>query len=404
MTTHRDPSAERFFRFQSAPCLEVDFDGGIVCANPAFCQVAGRSEDELQAAGLVALFAPDARAEASAALVRGTTRDVVSFDLPLVRPDSELRWLEWRGVSFAEHRLFRIVAHDVTALWRAEAEARERERFLGTLLGNLQGMVYRCRNDERYSMEFVSAGCELICGYKAEEMAGEGAIISVADLVHPEDAARVWGEIQAAIAARLPYGLKYRFYPRSGELRWVEERGRGVFDASGALIALEGFVTDVTARVAAKQEVEEKLRVIAEQKEQIQHLSLPIIEVWDGVITLPVVGVLDDQRAERIMQGLLDTVVRTQSQHVIIDLTAVEDVDGAVAEHIVRILRAVQLLGAEGALSGIQPKVAQALVSLSADLGGARTWPDLRAALRACMRVPARKAAARPRGRSEGNA
>ena len=399
MTTHRDPSAERFFRFQSAPCLEVDFDGGLVCANPAFCQVAGRSEDELQAAGLVALFAPDARAEVSAELARGTTRDVVSFDLPLVRPDGEMRWLEWRGVSFAEHRLFRIVAHDVTALWRAEAEARERERFLGTLLGNLQGMVYRCRNDEQYTMEFVSAGSELVCGYKADELIGEGAVVAIVDLIHPEDTTRVWGEIQAAVAARTPYSLKYRIFPRSSELRWVEEQGRGVFDASGALVALEGFIMDVTARVMAKQEVAEKLRVIAEQKEQIQHLSLPILEVWDGVITLPVVGMLDHQRAERIMQGLLDTVVRTQSQHVIIDLTAVEEVDGAVAEHIVRILRAVQLLGAEGALSGIPSKVAQALVSLSADLGGARTWPDLRAALRACMRVQAR-----PRGRPEGNA
>jgi len=399
MTTHRDPSAERFFRFQSAPCLEVDFDGGLVCANPAFCQVAGRSEDELQAAGLVALFAPDARAEVSAELARGTTRDVVSFDLPLVRPDGEMRWLEWRGVSFAEHRLFRIVAHDVTALWRAEAEARERERFLGTLLGNLQGMVYRCRNDEQYTMEFVSAGSELVCGYKADELIGEGAVVAIVDLIHPEDTTLVWGEIQAAVAARTPYSLKYRIFPRSSELRWVEEQGRGVFDASGALVALEGFIMDVTARVMAKQEVAEKLRVIAEQKEQIQHLSLPILEVWDGVITLPVVGMLDHQRAERIMQGLLDTVVRTQSQHVIIDLTAVEEVDGAVAEHIVRILRAVQLLGAEGALSGIPSKVAQALVSLSADLGGARTWPDLRAALRACMRVQAR-----PRGRPEGNA
>ncbi|MDC3954888.1 PAS domain-containing protein [Polyangium jinanense] len=391
---HRDPSAERFFRFQSAPCLEVDFDGAIGAANPAFCQVAGRSEDELQAAGLVALFAPDARAEVSAALARGAAREVVTFDLPLVRPEGELRWLEWRGVTFPEHRVFRIVAHDVTALWRAEAEARERERFLGTLLGNLPGMAYRCRNDSHWSMEFVSAGCEAVCGYGVDEML-ENAKVSWGDLIHPEDRGGVWRDVQAAIDARAPYHLKYRIRTKSGEARWVEEQGRGVFDTSGVFLALEGFITDVTVRMLAKQELEAKLRVIAEQKEQIQHLSLPIIEVWDGVITLPVVGKLDDQRAERIMQGLLDTVVRTQSQHVIIDLTAVEEVDGAVAEHIVRILRAVQLLGAEGALSGMQPKVAQALVSLSADLGGARTWPDLRAALRASMRVPARAVGAK---------
>ncbi|MRG95360.1 PAS domain-containing protein [Polyangium spumosum] len=396
MTTNRDPLADRFFRFQSAPCLDVDFDGAILSANGAFCQAVGRGEDELRAAGLAVLFAPEARAEALAALARGATEDVLSFALPITRPEGELRWLEWRGVSFPEERLFRVVAHDVTALWRAEAEARERERFLGTLLGNLPGMVYRCRNDARWTMEFTSAGCELITGYTVDEMLAENAV-SVADLVHAEDSARVWSEMEAALDARAPYKLKYRFIQKSGEVRWMEEHGRGVYDASGAIVALEGFVTDVTARMVAVQELEEKLRVIEEQKEQIQHLSLPIIEVWDGVLTLPVVGVLDDQRAERIMQGLLEAVVRTQSQHVIIDLTAVEEVDAAAAEHLVRILRAVQLLGAHGALSGMQPRVAQILVALSADLGGARTWPDLRAALRASMRVPAARPGARPR-------
>jgi len=392
---HRDAAADRFFRFQSAPCLEVDFDGGLLCANPAFCRVAGRSEDELQAAGLAALFAPEARAEVLSALARGATRDVVSFDLPLERPDGERRWLEWRGVSFPDPRIFRIVAHDVTALWRAEAEARERERFLGTLLGNLPGMAYRCRNDPQWPIEFVSAGCEALLGFRVDELLDHS--VSLAALLHPDDATRVWDEVQAALAARTRYLLTYRIHTKSGEERWLEEHGRGVYDASGELVALEGFATDVTARMRAKLELHEKLRVIEEQKEQIQHLSLPIIEVWDGVLTLPVVGVVDDQRAACIMEGLLDAVVRTQSQRVIIDLTAVDEVDGAAAEHLARILRAVRLLGAEGALSGMQPKVAQMLVSLAADLGGARTWPDLRAALRESLRVAPARPGPRPR-------
>ncbi len=382
---HRDSNAERFFLLQPAPCIEVGFDGAILSANPAFCQVAGRSEDELKAAGLLALFAPASRAEVAAALARGAERDVLGFESPLVRPEGELRWIEWRGVSFPEGRCFRVVAHEVTALWRAEAEARERERFLATLLGNLPGMVYRCRNDPQWTLEFVSAGCEALCGYTVEALLGN-AEITFGDIIHPDDAARVWDEVQAAIAARVPYKVLFRLRAKSGEERWIEDQGRAVLDAAGALLALEGIHVDVTARVLAELSVEEKLRVIAEQKEQIQHLSLPIMEVWDGVLTLPVVGVLDDQRADRIMQGLLDAVVRTQSQYVIVDLTAVEEVDGAVAEHLVRILRAVKLLGAEGALSGIQPKVAQTLVSLAADLGGARTWPDLRAALVFCLR------------------
>lgn len=380
---------DRYFLLQPAPCIGVDFDGRIVRANPAFCDVAGRAEEELRALGLFALVPPERREEVEQAIARAAEQDVVSFDIPIGRPDGAFRWLEFRGVSEPLRRVVRFIAHDATSLRRAESEARERERFLETLLSNLPGMVYRCRNDPQWTLDFVSGGCEAVSGYGVDDLLFNKTT-SFGELMHSDDAPKVWDIVQDAIAKKAPFTAQYRISTKSGEEKWCYEQGRGVYSSEGELLALEGFIADVTERVRVEEELRDKLALIEAQREQIADLSLPIIEVWDGVLTLPVVGALDDARAARIMQGLLEAVVRTQSEHVIVDLTAVETVDAAVAEHLVAILRAVGLLGARGVLSGIRPAVAQALVGLSADLGGVPTLPDLRAALRSCLRAAAK--------------
>lgn len=393
-------ASQRFFLLQTTPGLRFASDGRILSANATFCRAAGRSAEELAGANVLDLIYEKDRAAAQAALARSATQETVMFEARLVRPDGDVRWLEWHSVVFHENvAVLRCVAVDLTRLRQAEAQTRERERFLDTLLANLPGMAYRCRNDGRWSAEFVSRACEALTGYSVEDLI-DGRVY-LPNLVHPDDMPGVWAIVQPALDRREPYNIQYRLLRRSGEVLWVHEQGRGVFSADGELLALEGFVTDVTARVRAEEELRDKLRLIEEQREQIRHLSLPIIEVWDGVLTLPVVGVLDDARASRIMEGLLDAVVRTQSRHVIVDLTAVEAIDAAVAEHLVRMIRAVELLGARGVLAGMQPAVAQMLVSLQVDLGGIPALADLRGALLDCLRL---ERAAAPRGQGRGKA
>jgi len=388
MDETREPqaNAERLFQRQPVPCVDLDLEGKLVRANPAFCRVAGRAESELVGISIFDFASLERRASMKAAFAQFLDRESVSFEGPLLRADGDERWLEWRGVACPEEQLVRFVAYDATSLWRAERDARERERFMETLLANLPGTVYRCKNDPKWTIEFISAGCEPLTGYSVDDLLENKRMSFTEMMSTPGDAEYVWASVQAAIAVRGQFSMKYRIRTKAGEEKWVHEQGRGVFSPEGDLLALEGFITDITAQVSAEAELEEKIRVIEEQQAQIQDLSLPIIEIWDSVLTLPVVGALDDARATRIMEGLLDAVVRTQSTHVIVDLTAVASVDATVAEHLVRILRAVSLLGSRGILSGIQPAVAQAFVELAADLGGVPTMPDLRAALRSCMR------------------
>ncbi|MCK9279589.1 MAG: PAS domain-containing sensor histidine kinase [Melioribacteraceae bacterium] len=128
---------------------------------------------------------------------------------------------------------------------RTETALIESERKLSTLIGNLPGIVYRSANDPTYRMEYISDGCHRITGYKAEELI-DNRVISYGDLINPEDKGRVWHSIQNAVESRKPYQLMYRIKTLKGFEKWVYEQGMGIFSENDDLIALEGFITDIT--------------------------------------------------------------------------------------------------------------------------------------------------------------
>ncbi|WP_272423579.1 PAS domain-containing protein [Polyangium jinanense] len=152
-----------------------------------------------------------------------------------------------------------------------------------------------------------------------------------------------------------------------------------------------GLSLNITEAHHAKKEIEAKLALIERQQEVIFNLETPVIQVWDHVLTLPMVGVVDSRRAARVTDDLLAAVSRTQARFAILDLTGVEVVDTATAGHMLNILSAVRLLGAEGIITGIRPTVAQTMVSLGLDLSRVRTLATLRDGLSfAIRRLPSR--------------
>jgi PAS domain S-box-containing protein len=141
---------------------------------------------------------------------------------------------------------------------RVEAELRESQRALSTLMSNLPGMAYRCQNDWDRTMEFVSQGCFDLTGYPASDLA-ERRKVSYAQAIHPEDRKPMWDEMQAALGRAVPFQLTYRIRTASGAEKWVWEQGRGVVSAEGTLLALEGFIIDITERVLTHQILEERV-------------------------------------------------------------------------------------------------------------------------------------------------
>lgn len=151
-------------------------------------------------------------------------------------------------------------------LVRAREVLHEKERMLSTLMSNLEGMVYRCRDDEHWTMEFVSNGCEMLTGYRPEELVGNNRI-SYEAITHPEDRPWVRAEIRDALAARRRFFVDYRIITADGVIKWVWEAGIGIYAADGTLTALEGFVQDVSRNKIAEQalrQAEERYRGIFE--------------------------------------------------------------------------------------------------------------------------------------------
>jgi PAS domain S-box-containing protein len=130
---------------------------------------------------------------------------------------------------------------------------QESQRTLSTLLSNLPGVAYRCRNDPDWTMEIVSDACRELTGYATEELI-ENRKTSYGRLIHPDERGRVWDEVQACLREHRPFELTYRIRTADGAEKWVWERGRGVYGPDGVLMALEGFINDVTARHRAEEE------------------------------------------------------------------------------------------------------------------------------------------------------
>jgi anti-anti-sigma factor len=138
-------------------------------------------------------------------------------------------------------------------------------------------------------------------------------------------------------------------------------------------------------REASAATLREKLAIIERQQQAIRTLSTPIIEVWDGVLTMPVLGDIDARAAAHMMEALLDAIVRKQARYVILDVTALQSVDSATADHLIRVVRAAKLLGSEGIVVGVRPEVAQTIVSMGVDLTSMTVLANLRQALLRCM-------------------
>ena len=147
---------------------------------------------------------------------------------------------------------------------RAEQALSESQRALFTVMSNLPGLVYRCKNDPQWTMEFVSEGCFALTGYQPADLIGN-ARISYNDLIYPDDRAPGWDEVQEAVQKGLAYQLEYRILAAGGEMKWVWEQGRGVLDSDGQVVALEGLVIDITERkqaVSAIEKSENRFRTV----------------------------------------------------------------------------------------------------------------------------------------------
>ncbi len=168
------------------------------------------------------------------------------------------------------------------------------------------------------------------------------------------------------------------------------EQLRGIYANDGARLANETWNATILLDSLGlyTTEVHQKGReeIIARQQQDMLELSTPVVELWDGIVALPLIGTLDSGRTQVVMESLLQRVVETSAEIAIIDITGVPTVDTLVAQHLLKTVAAARLMGADCMISGIRPQIAQTIVHLGVELGSVTTKATLADAFALALR------------------
>lgn len=163
-------------------------------------------------------------------------------------------------------------------------------------------------------------------------------------------------------------------------------------DLTGVEEAINILIDDLTYELKQSKQMKESLeeqllkikeqqKTIVKQQEDLLELSSPVTKVWDNILILPVIGTLDSQRTQIMMENLLEKIVKTGCTYSILDITGVPTVDTQVANHLLKTVTSARLLGAECIISGISPAIAQTIVHLGIDLSSIKTKATLQDAM-----------------------
>jgi rsbT co-antagonist protein RsbR len=222
-----------------------------------------------------------------------------------------------------------------------------------------------------------SQGARRLKGYAAEEVIGR----HVSMFYTEEDTQSGLADREMAAAAREgrfeTEGWRVR---KDGSLFWANVIISPIRDDRGELLGFVKVARDLSER-------REQEQLVQRQRDEILELSTPVIQVWDKVLVLPVIGTLDSLRAARLTEGLLERIAQEQAEVVILDVSGVPAIDTDVAQHLLKTVEAARLMGTQSVLSGVRPETAQAIVHLGIELGTLRSRNSLRDALQLALRL-----------------
>ncbi len=159
----------------------------------------------------------------------------------------------------------------------------------------------------------------------------------------------------------------------------LEEVDEALWEMNNVLDTFGFFVMDTF--------LHKKEEIIERQKEEIAELSTPVVQIWEGIVILPLIGTLDSRRTQDMMERLLSMIVKYDARVAIIDITGVGAVDTLVAQHLLKTVAAARLMGAECMISGISPAIAQTIVQLGVSVGDVKTEYKLYDAFREALRL-----------------
>lgn len=247
---------QRFFTLSLDLLCIAGVDGYFKRLNPVWETTLGYTISELLNQPILELVHPDDRKASRRTVQKLKNGSIPSlkFENRFICKDGSYRWFSWTMVSFSQEGLIYAVARDITERKHSEAALQSSEERYRTLVSNIPGAVYRCKCDADWTMEFISQEIEQISGYPASDFIANHKR-NLNSILHPEDVESVDCAIQEALATKQPFSLEYRILHKNGSIRWVYEKGQGIFTTQGELICLDSVIFDITERKQAEAEL-----------------------------------------------------------------------------------------------------------------------------------------------------
>ena len=256
-----------------------------------------------------------------------------------------------------------------------DAIVRRMQADYQTMLDSLFDEVIQL--DENGYVVTWNRGAERLKGYTEEEAIGQHVSAFYTD----EDVKAGLADREMRVARETGRcetdGWRKR---KDGSRFWASIVLTAMRDPQGELLGYVKVARDQTERRAAEE-------LIRRQRDEILELSTPVIQVWDRVLALPIIGTLDSNRASRLTESLLGKIADLEAEIVILDISGVPTIDTQVAQHLLKTVHAARLMGATSILSGVRPETAQAMVHLGIELGGLRSRNTLRDALQLALQM-----------------
>ena len=377
---------------QSQIMIEFDLRGNVLEANPVFLQVMGYTAAEL--AGKHHSFFTEPEYAASDAYRRFWS-DLCSGKLftgeykRLGKGGKEV-WLQaaYSPTVGSDGKVNGVVkvASDITEAKKLNLANSGKiaaiERSMGVIEFEPDGMILH-----------ANAVFLAVVGYSEDEIKGRHHRL----FVKPEEAeSAAYAAFWESLAAGNVVPGQFERVTKDGRAVWLEATYNPILDLNGRTVRVVKFATDITDKYEAAQQVAEnarELQVALQQTREaermreeldrtLQEMSTPVTPIWDEILLLPLVGVVDSSRADDVMRKVLTRITETRSKVFILDISGVPNVDEAAANQLIRITKATRLMGCETIISGLSPSIANTIVNLGVVVGEVRTTANLRDAFR----------------------
>jgi rsbT co-antagonist protein RsbR len=278
-------------------------------------------------------------------------------------------WIRTRGKIYerdAEGRPIRVIGTvtDITEQKEADDALRRSQSMLQALIDNSPALIHV--RDLSWRFLLLNKPAEAALGVDREEAIGRPDY----EFLSPQEIAEVRPTDEIVVQTGAPASTERMHVSKAAGPRNLVTLKFPIRDERGKIIAIGGMTTDTTERKRVEEEhLAMRERVIAAQRDALRELSTPLLPIGRDVVVMPLIGTIDSQRAQQLIEALLRGVVDHRAATVIIDVTGVPVVDTHVAGALVQASKGVRLLGATAVLTGIRPEVARTLVSMGAELG-----------------------------------